>query len=288
MIIAIASGKGGTGKTSVTVNLARAIDIPVQLLDCDVEAPNAQLFLPGATISDETVAMRIPEFDAEKCDACDRCVAFCQFNALASVGKTPMLFPDLCHGCGGCALICPRDAIRERDFRIGEIRTSHSGSITLKTGRLDIGIARAAMLVHALKERIDQATVTLLDAPPGTACQAVATLRGADFVVLVTEPTAFGLHDLQLAVDTVRALGLPFGVVINRSGIGDSRVHHYCAQENISLLLEIPDDRRIAEAYSRGQIIIDALPEYRPHFERLWQSIVAHCKTQGIVGQATS
>jgi MinD superfamily P-loop ATPase len=248
MILAVASGKGGTGKTSVSVNLSKVCDAPVQLLDCDVEEPNVHLFLPGTPVGEEEVTIAIPDIDAGMCDACDKCVDFCQFNALASVGKTPLLFPELCHACGGCMLVCPRDAIREKNHRIGVIKTSQAGAITLKSGCLDVG-------------------------PPGTACQAVAALRGADFVVLVTEPTPFGLHDLRLAVDTVRELRLPFGVVINRVGIGDERVHRYCAEEDISLLLEIPDDRRIAEAYSRGQIIVDALPEYRKHFERLWQAI---------------
>ena len=273
MILAIASGKGGTGKTSVSVNLARVFDAPVQLLDCDVEEPNVHLFLPGTLVNEEDVTIAIPEIDAELCDACDKCVDFCQFNALVSVGKVPMLFPELCHACGGCTLVCPRTAIREKAHRIGVIKTSTAGQITLKSGCLDVGISSASSLVHAVKERMDSNVTTIIDSPPGTACQAVAALRGADFVVLVTEPTPFGLHDLRLAVDTVRELRLPFGVVINRAGIGDERVHRYCAEEGISVLLEIPDDRRIAEAYSRGQIIVDALPEYRQHFERLWHAI---------------
>ena len=273
MILAVASGKGGTGKTSVAVNLARVLDAPVQLVDCDVEEPNMHLFLGGAPAGEEEIAITVPEFDGQKCDACDKCVEFCQFNALASVGKAPLLFPELCHGCGGCSLVCPKDAIRDKDFRIGTVATSHAGRITLKSGCLDVGVSRASSLVHALKQRIGDASTTILDAPPGTACQAVATLRGADFVVLVTEPTPFGLHDLRLAVDTVRELGLPFGVVINRVGTGDERVHRYCADAGIAILLEIPEDRRIAEAYSRGEVIVDVLPEYRVHFERLWRAI---------------
>ena len=276
MIVAIASGKGGTGKTSVAVNLARMLDTPIQLLDCDVEEPNAHLFLAGTPIGEETIHIAVPDFDADQCDACDKCVEFCQFNALASVGKTPLLFPELCHGCGGCMLVCPQDAIREKDYRIGVIKTARAGSITLKSGCLDVGVSLASTLVHALKERLEDGITTLLDAPPGTACQAVATLRGSDFVVLVTEPTPFGLHDLPLAVDTVRALDLRFGVVINRVGVGDDRVQRYCASEGIPILLEIPDDRRVAEAYSRGELIVDALPDYREHFTRLWQAIENH------------
>ena len=153
----------------------------------------------GTPIGEETIHIAVPDFDDDQCDACDKCVEFCQFNALASVGKTPLLFPELCHGCGGCMLVCPQDAIREKDYRIGVIKTARAGSITLKSGCLDVGVSLASTLVHALKERLEDGVTTILDAPPGTACQAVATLRGSDFVVLVTEPTPFGLHDLTLA-----------------------------------------------------------------------------------------
>ena len=280
MIVAIASGKGGTGKTSLAVNLARTLEttyaLRVQLLDCDVEEPNAHLFLAGTPLGEETIHIAVPDFNPDKCDACDRCVEFCQFNALASVGRTPLLFPELCHGCGGCMLVCPQDAIREKGYRIGVVKTARAGSITLKSGCLDVGVSLASTLVHALKERMEDGITTILDAPPGTACQAVATLRGSDFVVLVTEPTPFGLHVLTLAVDTARELGLPFGVVINRVGVGDDRVQRYCASEGITILLEIPDDRRVAEAYSRGELIVDALPEYRAHFAQLWHAIESH------------
>ena len=278
MIVAIASGKGGTGKTSLAVNLARTLErihaMPVQLLDCDVEEPNAHLFLAGTPLGEETINIAVPDFDPEKCDACDKCVEFCQFNALASVGKTPLLFPELCHGCGGCTLVCPQDAIREKDYRIGVIKTARAGSITLKSGCLDVGVSLASTLVHALKERLEDGVTTILDAPPGTACQAVATLRGSDFVVLVTEPTPFGLHDLSLAVATLRPMGLPLGVVVNRAD-GDSRVQDYCRAQNIPLLAELPDDRRVAETYARGELLFDRLPEWRGFFETLWNQIEA-------------
>ena len=282
MIMAVASGKGGTGKTSISVNLAKVLCIPVQLLDCDVEEPNAHLFLHGTLIGEEEISISVPAIDAAACNACDECVDFCQFNALASFCSTPLVFPELCHGCGGCRLVCPRDAIREIDFRIGVVRTLVDGNITLKSGCLDVGVSLASALVQSVKARLEEGITAILDAPPGTACPAVATLRGVDYVLLVTEPTPFGLHDLKLAVDTVRELHLPFGVVINRVGIGDDRVHRFCAQEHIPVLLEIPDDRRIAEAYSRGQVIVEALPEYRAHFERLWQAITRE------VGQGTA
>jgi len=274
MILAVASGKGGTGKTSISVNLAKVLGFPVQLLDCDVEEPNAHLFLRGKLIGEEEINIAVPQINSAACNACDECVKFCQFNALASFCGTPLVFPELCHGCGGCTLVCPRDAIRETDFRIGVVRTFVDNNITLKSGCLDIGVSLASALVHSVKDRLEKDINAILDAPPGTACPAVATLRGVDYVLLVTEPTPFGLHDLKLAVDTVRELRLPFGVVINRVGIGDDRVHRFCAEEYIPVLLEIPDDRRIAEAYSRGELIVDALPEYRAHFERLWQAIM--------------
>ena len=276
MILAVASGKGGTGKTSISVNLAKVLDFPVQLLDCDVEEPNAHLFLHGSLIGEEEVSIAVPKIDATACNACDECVDFCQFNALASFCGAPLVFPELCHGCGGCTLVCTRNAISEENFRIGEIKTLVEGHITLKSGCLDVGVSLASALVHAVKDRLQDGVTAILDAPPGTACPAVATLRGVDFVVLVTEPTPFGLHDLKLAVDTVRELRIPFGVVINRVGIGDDRVHRFCSEESIPLLLEIPDDRRIAEAYSRGELIVEALPEYRAHFERLWRAINQH------------
>ncbi len=276
MILAVASGKGGTGKTSISVNLAKVLDFPVQLLDCDVEEPNAHLFLHGSLIGEEEVSIAVPKIDATACNACDECVDFCQFNALASFCGAPLVFPELCHGCGGCTLVCSRNAISEESFRIGTVRTLVDGNITLNSGCLDVGVSLASTLVHAVKARLEDGVTAILDAPPGTACPAVATLRGADYVVLVTEPTPFGLHDLKLAVDTVRELRLPFGVVINRVGIGDDRVQRFCSEASIPLLLEIPDDRRIAEAYSRGELIVEALPEYRAHFERLWQAITLH------------
>lgn len=280
MILAVASGKGGTGKTSISVNLAKVLGFPVLLLDCDVEEPNAHLFLQGSLINEEEVNIAVPEIDPIACNACDECVDFCQFNALASFCSIPLVFSELCHGCGGCIQVCPRGAIREKDFRIGVVKTFVDENITLKSGSLDVGVSLASALISAVKARLENGITAILDAPPGTACPAVATLRGVDFVLLVTEPTPFGLHDLKLAVDTVRELRLPFGVVINRVGIGDDRVQRYCAEENIPVLLEIPDDRRIAEAYSRGELIVEALPEYRSHFERLWQAIVYHAKRE--------
>ncbi|HNR98403.1 MAG TPA: ATP-binding protein [Planctomycetota bacterium] len=266
MIIAIASGKGGTGKTTLAVNLARAFDADIQLLDCDVEEPNAHLFLPAEPRERTVVTMPIPEVDARLCDGCGECARVCRYNAIVGAGAAPLVFPELCHGCGGCAYICPRKAIREVPKRIGVIETFRSGKIDLVHGRLDVGVAMAPPLIRAVKDRRRNGAPAIIDAPPGTSCPVVAAIQGAEAVVLVTEPTPFGLHDLALAVDLVRAFRLPFGVVVNRAGSGDDRVRLFCAREKIPLLAEIPDDRRIAEAYARGALIVEALPEYRAGF----------------------
>ncbi len=274
MILAIASGKGGTGKTTVSVNLARVFGSDVQLLDCDVEEPNAHLFLRGTSAGAETVSIPVPQVDEALCNGCGECGRFCEYHAIVSFGATALVFPEMCHGCGGCARVCPPKAICEVDERIGIVETVRADRITLIQGRLDVGKAMSPPLVRAVKARLRDGTPAILDAPPGTSCPVIATLRGADYVVLVTEPTPFGLHDLRLAVDMVRELRIPFGVVVNREGIGDDRVRVYCGTEGIPILLEIPDDRRIAEAYSRGELVVEALPEYVALFEKLRDAVL--------------
>ncbi len=275
--IAIASGKGGTGKTTLAVNLARACAAPVQLLDCDVEAPNAHLFLQGVPQGSVPCTVLMPEIDAARCDGCGACARFCAYNAIAVAGTRTLVFPELCHSCGGCVKVCPQEAMREVPHRIGEVATQQAGMITLTLGRLDIGVAMAPPLIHAVQARAQRGLPVIIDAPPGTSCPAVAAVRAADAAVLVTEPTPFGLHDLRLAVAMTRALNLPFGVVINRAGSGDERVQMFCLEEEIPVLLEIPDDRRIAEAYARGALIVDALPDYRATFITLWQRVQGLC-----------
>jgi len=273
MILAIASGKGGTGKTTMAVNLACALDTNVQLLDCDVEEPNAQLFLKGTPVKQEVANIPVPLVNETLCDGCGECGRFCEYHAIVSFGSKPLVFPEMCHGCGGCLKVCPRQAIREIDYHIGTVETFRSGKITLIQGKLDIGAAMAPPLIRTVKRKIDRKNLVVLDAPPGTSCPVITTIREADFVALVTEPTPFGLNDLKLAVETVRELKIPFGVIINRAGSGDDLVNSYCTAERIPILLEIPDDRRIAEAYSRGEIIIEALPAYRTLFEKLFVTI---------------
>ncbi|PIU45069.1 MAG: (4Fe-4S)-binding protein [Ignavibacteriales bacterium CG07_land_8_20_14_0_80_59_12] len=292
MIIAVASGKGGTGKTTVAVNLARMLGSHVQLLDCDVEEPNDHLFLKGSMREEEIVTTPIPQVDESLCDACGECSRFCQYHAIVSLKTKPLVFPEMCHGCGGCAKVCPKKAIREVPHRIGMVETAQANNITLVQGHLDVGAAMAPPLIRAVKARLQPAcrdasfpgagrngVPAILDAPAGTSCPVITTIKGADAVVLVTEPTPFGLHDLKLAVNMVRELWIPFGVVVNRVGIGDDRVHAFCRQEGIPILLEIPDDRRIAEAYSRGELIVDALPEYRAYFERLGEALLERTST---------
>ncbi|NVN90788.1 MAG: P-loop NTPase [Desulfuromonadales bacterium] len=275
MILAVASGKGGTGKTTVGLNLARTLGSQVQLLDCDVEEPNAHLFLSCTVNEEEIICIPVPCVDEALCNGCGECGRFCQYHAIVSFGTKPVIFPEMCHGCGGCMAICPTRALSETKQRMGVVETSHSGNITLIQGRLDIGAAMAPPLIRAVKKRLKNGIPAILDAPPGTSCPVIATLRDTDFIILVTEPTPFGLHDLNLAVDMVRELQIPFGVVVNRMGIGDHRVHTFCKQEGIPVILEIPDDRRIAEAYSRGELIVDALPEYRSLFQGLLVNVYA-------------
>lgn len=273
MILAVASGKGGTGKTTVSVNLAMVMDSGVFLLDCDVEEPNDHLFLQGSLLAKEDVCIPVPQIDELLCDGCGKCGQFCEYNAIVSYGSAPIVFAEMCHGCGGCKLVCPRKAISEIDKRIGVVETIKSRQVTLVQGRLDVGVSMAPPLIRAVRKKLPERGTAILDAPPGTSCPVISAIRDTDFVLLVTEPTPFGLHDLKLSVELVRALALPLGVVVNRCGVGDNRVHDYCRQNDIPILMEIPEDRRIAEAYSRGELIIDALPEYQGLFRELMRKI---------------
>ncbi|MGV8039220.1 MAG: ATP-binding protein [Thermoanaerobaculaceae bacterium] len=266
MIVAVASGKGGTGKTTVALSLALSAGRPVRLLDCDVEEPNCHLFLDGEVVAREDVFLPTPAVDSGACTACGLCGEVCQFGGIIVLPTGAHVFPTLCHACGACVRLCPAGALREVPRRIGELTETRAGSITLLTGRLDVGQTLAPPLVRAVRARGEGDGLVIIDAPPGTSCPVVAAVRGADTAVLVTEPTPFGLHDLELAVEAVRRLRVPFGVVVNRAGAGDARVADFCAREGIPVLLEIPQERRIAEAYARGLPVVAACPELRPAF----------------------
>jgi MinD superfamily P-loop ATPase len=272
--IAIASGKGGTGKTTVAIHLAALLAAQgraVQYLDCDVEEPNGHLFLKPKMERSESVGIPVPVVDAAQCTSCGKCAEVCEFNAIAML-KKPLVFPELCHGCGACALVCPVGAIRETSRAIGVVETGRTGTIGFAQGRLNVGEPMAPPLIRAVKARRNPDAIALFDSPPGTSCPVVATVRDADLVVLVTEPTPFGLHDLSLAVATLRPLGRPLGVVVNRAD-DDRRVQDYCQAENLPVLAELPDDRRVAETYARGELVFDRLPEWRDRFDALWSRI---------------
>ena len=223
----------------------------------------------------------MPEVDESRCDGCGECSRFCAYHAIVSTGVKALVFPEMCHGCGGCLRVCPRGAIREVPRRIGAVETRQAGDIALVTGRLDVGSVLAPPLIRAVKRRLDPALPAVIDAPPGTTCPVITAVRGADFILLVTEPTPFGLNDLQLAVETVRELAVPFAVAVNRAGSGDGRVHRYCRDAGIPIRLEIPDDRRIAEAYSLGRLVVDELPEYRELFAALARGFLEPAGGQG-------
>jgi MinD superfamily P-loop ATPase len=273
--VAIASGKGGTGKTTVALNLALSLGGQVQLLDCDVEEPNCALYLRPRIDSRTTVGISVPRVDETVCNACGECGKVCQYHAIVSLTTTPLVFPELCHGCGGCTLVCPTGAIREEMRPIGAIERGTRGTLSFAHGLLNVGEAKPVPLIRALRQEARPDGIVLLDAPPGTSCPVIATIRGSDYVILVTEPTPFGLNDLALAVQAVRVVGAPFGVVINRWGSGDDSVRRFCAGEGIPVLQEIPDDMRVARACSRGEIAVEALPHVRPLFAALAARVLA-------------
>ena len=275
MNLAIASGKGGTGKTTVAVNLALALagEQEVQLLDCDVEEPNAALFLDLEPEKIRDVTLNNPIFDQEKCTHCGKCGEFCAFHAIAVMPEKVLFFPGLCHDCGGCELVCPEDAISWAERPIGVLQGASKGGLHFIQGVLEPGEAMATPVIRALKKEILQEGINILDSPPGNACPVIEVVRDSEFCLLVTEPTPFGLSDLKLTVSLLRELGRPFGVIINRDGMGDARTEEFCELEGIPVLMKIPEDRRIAQAYSKGVPLIEDLPEYRERFLELFEKL---------------
>ncbi|MCL5278160.1 MAG: ATP-binding protein [Deltaproteobacteria bacterium] len=278
MIISVASGKGGTGKTTVAVNLALSLN-DAQLVDCDVEEPNVHLFIMPEITEKKSAYIPIPEVDKDTCNYCDICRQVCAYNAIVVIPPrvnkkgTVLIYPELCHGCGACTLLCPQKAMIEIDKEIGIIEIGGKGNLQFIQGKLNIGEAMSPPLIRQVKKHINTNKTVIIDAPPGTSCPVITAVKGSDFCVLVTEPTPFGLNDLALTVDVVRELKVPFGVVINRAAIGNDGVEQYCEKEGIPILMKIPFDRKIAEAYSQGTPMVTILPDYKISFQGLFDTI---------------
>jgi len=274
MIISIASGKGGTGKTTVAVNLALSLE-NVQLLDCDVEEPDAHIFLKPTIEREIPAIIPVPRVDKTKCTHCGKCGEVCEFHAIVVVKDIVLNFDELCHGCGACSYVCPEDAITEVERQIGTIQIGRVGEIGFVEGILNIGEPMASPLIKKEKTFIRNPSTVILDAPPGTACPVIETVKGSDFCLLVTEPTPFGLNDLELAVGMAEKLGVPVGVVINRADVGDRAVWDFCREKEIPILMEIPMSQRIAELYSRGIPLVEEIVEYGASFRELFDKIKA-------------
>jgi MinD superfamily P-loop ATPase len=274
--IAIASGKGGTGKTTLAVSLALALaeTHPVELVDCDVEEPNDHIFLSPTIRERKPVEVLVPEVEREACLGCGACAKACRYGALVVIGRQVFFHYELCHSCGLCRMICPTQAIREVPRTIGWIERGEGKGLPFLQGVLNVGEPRATPVIRALKEMTDPKRITILDSPPGTGCPMVETVKGADYVILVTEPTPFGLHDLQAALAVTEALGVPAGVVVSKWGVGTDHVERFCAEKGLPMLLRIPWDQAIARAYANGIPLVEALPEWREPLRQLFHDIL--------------
>jgi len=280
MRIAVLSGKGGTGKTLVSVNLAAASGDAVYI-DCDVEEPNGHLFFQPEIVNEETVSVPIPVVDENRCDGCRACIAFCRFNAIAFAGNKPLLFPEVCHACGGCVLVCPNRAIYEENRNAGVIQSGRSGSVETHTGVLNPGEASGVPLIRALlrKSADERERPIWIDCPPGTACTAMESIRGADYCVLVAEPTVFGQHNLKMVCELASVFHKPFGVLINKCTEGGNPIEVFCAEQQVHVLGRIPFERQLGELSSNARIAVRESERYRALFLELLASIqeeVAH------------
>jgi MinD superfamily P-loop ATPase len=278
MTIAIASGKGGTGKTLVATSLATALArngvASLQLIDCDVEEPNAHMLMDVDVRHRQAVEVLVPSVNNALCTHCGVCAEFCEANAIAVIREATIVFPDLCTGCGGCVIACPEDAISEVPREVGwVVKGVADPGIQFYQGWLNVGEARARPVLTAAKSWIDPEAVAILDAPPGTACPMQETVDGSDYTVLVAEQTPFGLNDLTLSIEVLRTLRVPFGVIINRDGLGDDSVEHYCATEDIEVLLRIPQSRDIAHAYAEGRNLVAAFPDWAARLQDVFHRI---------------
>jgi MinD superfamily P-loop ATPase len=275
MIISIASGKGGTGKTLVATSLALSLKDRerVQILDCDVEEPNDHILLKPAFTRHEPVCIPVPKVDEGKCTYCGKCAEICVYHAIVVFPENVMVFSQLCHGCGACTYLCPQAAISEEKKEIGIVESGNAEGIRLAHGKLTVGEAMPGPVIRAVKAQADNRCTTIIDVPPGTSCPVVESIKGSDFCILVTEPTPFGLNDLMLAVETVRALDIPCGIVLNRAGTGNTGVEEYCHKENLPILLTIPFDREIARLYSNGITLAHGKPEWKKSFINMFDHI---------------
>lgn len=291
MKLAVASGKGGTGKTTVSSSLVTVWPNDVLAVDLDVEAPNLHLFLHPEITGSHTAGMEIPEVDESRCDRCRACSDICQFKAISVLGEVVMVFPEMCHGCGACREVCPRDAIRPASRKLGTVLWGHAGRASFLAGRLRIGEAMSPPLMRAVKSRLEKMAApgnadVVIDAPPGVSCPAVNAVMDADAILLVTEPTPFGLYDLRLARDAFNQLQKPMGVVINRSGIGNDGVYDYCRKAQLPILATIPYDRQIAEGYASGRVIATTSPELWALFQSLAEKTMALAENRSPVLEA--
>jgi MinD superfamily P-loop ATPase len=284
MIISVASGKGGTGKTTIATSLAAVLGAGAQLVDCDVEEPNCHILMKPTFDSSEVITIPTPVVDTDKCTLCGRCGEICRFSAILVIGDQVLTFPEMCHGCGGCSLLCPEKAISEGFRELGVRESGFAGPTEFVHGLLRVGEAMSPPLIRAVKEKINPDKVAILDAPPGASCPVIHTVMGSDFIILVTEPTPFGLHDLKIAVEAMSPLKIPLGVILNRSDVGDGEVLRFCTESRIPLLAEIPHNRKIAEGYAKGNLLIVEEPAYIQTFVDLYarvREIVAGAPARG-------
>ncbi|MFQ6086883.1 MAG: ATP-binding protein [Candidatus Bathyarchaeia archaeon] len=272
MIIAVASGKGGTGKTTVAVNMALSLE-NVQLLDCDVEEPNVHLLLNPKIDETKPVYILTPKVNEEICDHCGECAKFCEYNALFVGSDKVLVFPELCHGCSGCIIICPKHAISERKRQIGTVKIGTAANIEVVYGELKVGEPMPVPVIKEVKKQVDKRKTVIIDSPPGTSCPVIESVYKSDYCILVAEPTPFGLYDLKITVQVLEEIKIPFGIVINRAGIGDKKIYDYCEEKAIPILLEIPFERKIAELYSRGIPFTLEMPEWEERFQQLLNEI---------------